>query len=135
MDGPVPLIKENLPISTGPEIVQVSRAPADDCFDYIIALIDEAWPDLLLTHPDPTQDAGRIDKIVAVSMKAKILVYAASPLFNGNTDQAGLQNRDGTPLFNSSYSDDKWARAASADPWASRRTSAATTPKPAPASP
>src|SRR3546814_8438527 len=47
-------------------------------------------------------------------MKAKILVYAASPLFNGNTDQAGLQNRDGTPLFNSSYSDDKWARAAAA---------------------
>src|SRR3546814_17813290 len=47
-------------------------------------------------------------------MKAKILVYAASPLFNGNTDQAGLQNRDCTPLFNSSYSDDKWARAAAA---------------------
>src|SRR3546814_18763971 len=107
MDGPVPLIKENLPISTGPEIVQVSRAPADDCFDYIIALIDEALPDLLLTHPDHTQDAGRIHKSVAVSMTAKILVYAASPLFNGNTDQAGLANMDGPHLFNTRYSEHK----------------------------
>src|SRR3546814_16493118 len=108
MDGPVPLIKENLPISTGPEIVQVSRAPADDCFDYIIALIDEALPDLLLTHPDPPEDAGRLDKIVVVSMKAKILVYVASPLFNGIIDQAGLQNKDGTPQFTSCYVDEKW---------------------------
>src|SRR5690606_24713503 len=114
MYGPIPLIRENLPISADPETVQVSRESIEDCFDYIITLIDEAIKDLPLTVEDPTQDAGRVDKIAAISIKAKIMVYAASPLFNGNSDQAGLANPDGTPLFNTEYSEEKWARAAAA---------------------
>jgi len=114
MYGPIPLIRENLPISADPETVQVSRESIEDCFDYIITLIDEAIKDLPLTVEDPTQDAGRVDKIAAISIKAKITVYAASPLFNGNSDQAGLANPDGTPLFNTEYSEEKWARAAAA---------------------
>src|SRR5690606_33991599 len=42
MYGPIPLIKENLPVSAGIEEVQIPRAPADECVDYIVSLLDEA---------------------------------------------------------------------------------------------
>ncbi|WP_447410789.1 hypothetical protein, partial [Clostridium perfringens] len=46
--------------------------------------------------------------------KAKVMVYAASPLFNGNTDEAGLKNQDGTQLFNQALNKEKWSAAADA---------------------
>src|SRR5690606_13895561 len=51
---------------------------------------------------------------VAYGLKAKVLTFAASPLFNGNTEQASLKNPDGTPLFNPEYSGAKWQLAADA---------------------
>ena len=36
MYGPIPLIRENLPISASIEAVQAKREPVDDCFNYIV---------------------------------------------------------------------------------------------------
>jgi hypothetical protein len=47
-------------------------------------------------------------------MKAKILMYAASPLFNGNPDYSNYTNNDGTHLFNATYDEKKWEKAAAA---------------------
>ena len=112
MYGPIPLIKNNLPISADANEVKVLRDPVDSCFNYIVKLIDEATADLPLNSLNMMQDAGRINQIIALSFKAKVLVTAASPLFNGNADQAGLKNPDGTPLFNLTYSKAKWDSAA-----------------------
>src|SRR5699024_2841105 len=57
---------------------------------------------------------GRITMPIALATKAKILVYAASPLFNGNTDYADYKNKDGTQLFNQVYDEEKWQKAAEA---------------------
>lgn len=114
MYGPIPLIKKNLPINASPEQVQVSRDPIDSCFKYIVQLIDEAIPDLPLVTYDPVQENGRITQVIAYAFKAKVLVYAASPLFNGNTDEAGLKNPDGTQLFNQTFSKAKWDSATAA---------------------
>ena len=46
MYGPIPLIKVNLPVSASVEEVQVKRQPVDECFDYIVSLLDEACADL-----------------------------------------------------------------------------------------
>ncbi len=108
MYGPIPLIKENLPIDAGVEEVKVFRDPVDSCFSYIVQLIDEATGDLPLNTLNIQDEAGRINQIIALSFKAKVLVYAASPLFNGNTDQVTLKNPDGTALFNTTYSKEKW---------------------------
>ena len=111
--GPVPLVKENLPISTSVNDVKVYRDPVDDCFAYIVELIDEAKDAL----PESINDAkylGKITKPVAYAMKAKILTYAASPLFNGNTDQVTLKNNNGVQLFNQTTSSEKWKLAAEA---------------------
>lgn len=108
MFGPIPLIKTNLPIDASVDEVKVFRDPVDSCFNYMVKLIDEAVDDLPLNTVDIQNEAGRINKVVAKSFKAKILVTAASPLFNGNTDQVGLKNSDGTALFNPTYSKAKW---------------------------
>src|SRR5213076_420636 len=42
MYGPIPLIKQNLPIDAGTDEVRVKRAPVDEAFAYIVLLLDEA---------------------------------------------------------------------------------------------
>lgn len=107
MYGPIPLIKTNLPIDADVNKVKVMRDPMDSCFEYVTSLLDEAIVDLPETIADPSR-YGRITQPIAASLKAKILVTAASPLYNGNTDQASLRNPDGTQLFNQVYDPQKW---------------------------
>jgi hypothetical protein len=111
MYGPIPLIKENLPIGASFEEAKLYRQTVDSCFAYVVQLLDEAVEDLPLNNLNQQQDAGRITKMVALSLKAKVLVTAASPLFNGNTEQAALKNPDGTQLFNQTESKEKWEQA------------------------
>src|SRR5690606_10582765 len=105
MYGPVPIVRENLPVDADVFAVKVEREPVDECFAYIVELLDEACEgDMLPTFVlDPASDYGRITKPIAKSLKAKVLVTAASPLFNGNNDQATLMNHDGTRLFDAEY--------------------------------
>jgi len=112
MYGPIPLVKENLPIDADVNQVKVSRAPVDSCFKYIVSLLNEATPNLPPVILDPGSEAGRITQPISLALKAKVLVTAASPLFNGNTDQAPLKNPDGTQLFNQKFSKVKWDSAA-----------------------
>jgi hypothetical protein len=86
----------------------------DSCFSYIISLIDRAIPDLPDQITDRQTELGRITKAIALSEKAKILVYAASPLFNGNPDYADFVDNKGMHLFNLEYDLAKWDSAAKA---------------------
>jgi hypothetical protein len=116
MYGPIPIGRENLPIDATPEEVAVYRDPVDDVVDYIVQLIDEALPDLPLRIENEVSELGRITQPVALTMKAKTLVTAASPLFNGNTAYAQFKDNRGVTLFNQDASEDakrrKWERAA-----------------------
>lgn len=113
MYGPIPLIRTNLPVSASIEEVQVQREPVDDCFDYIVSLLNEAIFDLPLKLQNETTETGRATKAVALAIKAKILVEAASPLFNGNTDYASFKRKvDGVQYFNQTFDVNKWEKAA-----------------------
>ena len=120
--GPIPLLKENFDISVDQNIMNQPRMKVDECVDYIVSLLDEAI-DAEYALPDKIMstytEAGRISKMSAMALKAKVLVFAASPLFNGNTDYAGfLDPIDGQPFFNQDASPEavkaKWQRAADA---------------------
>ena len=113
MYGPVPLIRENLSIDEGISQIRIRREPVDVCVDYIVQLIDEALiylPNNNIQQTDPSQ-YGRITAMIAMAIKAKVLVTAASPLFNGNTDYASYIDAVHGPLFNQVYSAEKWKRA------------------------
>lgn len=112
--GPIVLAKEEVPLATSPEDLQVYREPLDEVLDYIVELLDEAIPDLPITLPDPTTEQGRISKTIALSVKAKVLATAASPLFNGNPDYKGWIDNRGIQLISDTYDPSKWERAATA---------------------
>lgn len=114
MYGPIPLVRENLPITAEASKVRVPREPVDACVDYIVELLDEAAAVLPGRIEDEVAELGRITRAIALSVKAEVLVTAASPLFNGNPDYTGLAGPDGRPLFNTSHDPGKWERAAAA---------------------
>ena len=114
MYGPIPVIRENMPIWAGPEEVKVKREPVDVCVDYIVELLDEAALYLPFVITDELTELGRITRPIALTLKAEVLVLAASPLFNGNPDYIGFTDNDGQLLFNTEYDEDKWKVAAQA---------------------
>lgn len=114
MYGPIPIMRENIPVDASAEEVRVSRDPVDSVFNYIVELLDEAHGDLWPQVEDRNEQLGRITMPIELGLKAKILTYAASPLFNGNTDYAGFIDKDGEQLFNQTYDPKKWEIAAAA---------------------
>ena len=118
MYGPIPVIKENLPISSSPEEVRITRDPIDSVVNYVVQLLDEAYEDVNI--PDrivgsiESSELGRITKGMILALKAKVLVTAASPLFNGNPDYANFKNSKETSLFNPVYDPKKWELAVNA---------------------
>ncbi|MDB5015085.1 MAG: RagB/SusD family nutrient uptake outer membrane protein, partial [Daejeonella sp.] len=114
MYGPIPLIKENLAINSSTDEVRVKRAPVDEVVNYIVSLLDEAAPDLPGVIQNQSSELGRATKAIALSLKAEILLTAASPLFNGNPDYANFKDKDGINLFSTSVDLQKWSIAADA---------------------
>ncbi|MFL5743984.1 MAG: RagB/SusD family nutrient uptake outer membrane protein [Niastella sp.] len=112
--GPIPVVDKNIPISAPLSETQVKRQAVDSVVNYISDLLDSAAATLPASIANTASELGRITQPIALSLKAKLLVYAASPLFNGNPDFATLQGKGGQSLFNSTYSADKWQRAATA---------------------
>ncbi len=114
MYGPIPIIRENLPVDASVDEVRVYRDPIDDCIDYIVQLLDEAAPDLPDRIDMDLTELGRITKPIALAVKAKVLVTAASPMFNGNKDYTGFKDNRGVLLFNTDYDENKWIKAVNA---------------------
>ena len=91
----------------------VDRHPLEDNLQFIESEFDKAITDLPLTITDP-QWYGRINKAIVMAAKSRLLLYAASPLFNGCSLYQGLQNKDGKFLFPQSADPGKWEKAAQA---------------------
>jgi len=114
MYGPIPIVKENLSVNSAPNEVQVARNSVDDVTNYIVELLDEALVDLPASLPNDESDYGMINKPVAAAIKARVLVTAASPLFNGNSDYASFVDAEGNNLINTTFDAIKWEKAATA---------------------
>ncbi|UCS92121.1 RagB/SusD family nutrient uptake outer membrane protein [Echinicola marina] len=116
--GPVIILGEDVidpDLSTEDPLMQAARTPFDQCVDYIVDELDMAAEDLPLHYTDqPDQDYGRATKLMCMAVKSRMLLYAASPLFNGNGDYNDFKNQDGTSLMNTQYDASKWKRAADA---------------------
>ncbi|MGJ7032437.1 RagB/SusD family nutrient uptake outer membrane protein [Niabella hirudinis] len=110
--GPVPLVKDNLPVFTETATAKIPRSPSDEVFRYIYDLADEALADLPDMIYDLQNETGRFTQVMALSLKAKAAVLQASPLFNGDPDFSALANKDGTRLFPQAYDAAKWDTAA-----------------------
>lgn len=114
MYGPIPIVDENMPISADIDEVAVYRQPVDSCFTYVVNLIDEAAADLPDILDRSASEMGRITRPIALAIKARVLMTAASPLFNGNEDYSNFADKRGISLFNSEFDENKWQVAADA---------------------
>lgn len=112
--GPIPIVDKALPVSTDPEGVKVTRMPVDQIVDYMVKLIDDSYKDLPPVITMEATEMGRLTQPAALALKAKILLWAASPLFNGNKDYANFRNEEGKPFINQEFSREKWVRTAEA---------------------
>jgi hypothetical protein len=127
MYGPVVIADVNIPISATTEETRVKRMPVDSVVNYISNLYDEAAgdvsglydeaadnvfdSDLPLTISNVTTEMGRITLPIVLSMKARLWVTAASPLFNGNPDYRYFKDKDGVQLFPTEFDPEKWVKA------------------------
>jgi hypothetical protein len=110
--APIPIVDVNLPIDASDEDLRVHRKTIDEGVTYILNTLNTAIADL----PERTtgnNDLGRMDKVIAYAIKSKVSLYAASPLFNGNSEfYSDFVNHKGTPFFNQNVEVSKWEMAA-----------------------
>ncbi|RIJ48041.1 RagB/SusD family nutrient uptake outer membrane protein [Maribellus luteus] len=114
MYGPIHITDQSIPVSAETQATKVYRDPVNDCFQYVIDLLDESISDLPLAIQISKTELGRITKPIAVGIKARVMITWASPLFNGNPDYASLVDNKGTQLFPSNYDEERWQKAAEA---------------------
>lgn len=112
--GPIPIVDKYIPVHVSQEEVKVTRMPVDDVVEYMVNLIDNSYKSLPPKIALPAMEMGRLTQPAALAIKAKILLWAASPIFNGNTGYANFLNKEGKHLISQNYSREKWQRAADA---------------------
>lgn len=90
------------------------RQTARATLDSIVALIDQAIPYLPWMVEDPENWDGRFTQAAAMGLKARILLFGASPLFN--SDQPYLEGQASTDLLTwyGGYDPALWTAAADA---------------------
>lgn len=94
----------------------LDRNTLEENIDFIISELDKAIEMLYYEINDPgiglslSSNKGRVTKGAAMALKARVLLYAASPLYNGQNGTgifSGLQNLEGKKLF-PDYDASKW---------------------------
>lgn len=89
--GGVPLINQSL--SLNEDFTKLKRNTLEECINFITSECDSAAANLpLTTGTTPyiaANDLGRATKLAALSLKSRVLLYAASDLFNTTTWAGG----------------------------------------------
>ena len=111
--GGVPLLGNNVYYLE--DDVEFPRNSFEECINFIVDEIDMAKDSLLrLPLESPAQDGHAVTKQMAMALKSKVLLYAASPLFNGQPlSLPGHQNLMGY----ADYQEERWKLAADAAKW------------------
>ena len=107
--GPIILVKRYIPNDAPDSEIFAPLSPYVECVKYIAECYDNAAE--LLPETVIDTELGLPTRMSALSYKARLLLYAASPLVNGNSDYVGFDNHDGTPLMNTTYDPEKWKKA------------------------
>ncbi len=107
------------------ETLMIGQNPYDEVIDWIdkeLQDVAKILPPTYLNNQDFSHihgfkyPYGRATSIMALAVRARMLLFAASPLVNGNDDPdyAAFKNDKGEHIFNSTYDPKKWERAVNA---------------------
>lgn len=116
--GPIIIADKNYEPYDDIDLIRQERKPVEECFQYILGLIDDVLYDENGNEKEDLYNSrsevflGQIDRVVAKALKAKILLYRASPFFNGNSEfYSNFKNAAGEPYFPQTYDKEKWKEA------------------------
>lgn len=101
------------PVDAPESELMTSQAPYDKIVEWIDNELLDVSKNLPAVYPSNTE-WGKATSVMALAIRAKTLLYAASPLFNGNPDLKDWKNSEGEYLFDSEEKPAKWAKAAEA---------------------
>lgn len=93
--------------------LMTGQTPFDVVVDYCDKEMLEAAEALPAIYDDPSK-YGRVNKIMALTVRSRMLLFAASPLVNGNEWYKDHRNKEGELIFNPVYDHNKWIKAAAA---------------------
>lgn len=105
--GGMPIIRERLQLDDN---LKIPRASLREMLFFILQDIDEAYPALLDNALQNLR--GRVHKGVALALKSKVLLYAASPLFNTNEPYMDFGTNNNLICLNEPKNMVWWERAA-----------------------
>jgi hypothetical protein len=84
--GDVPLVTTTL---TNGQANTITRTPADQIVKFIVDELDAVAPYLPVSYiSEVNAEVGRATRVAAFALKARTLLYAASPLFNPSNDRS-----------------------------------------------
>ena len=109
--GPVVISDEAVPVHEAADQLNLLRSTIDEGFTYIVDLLEEAQPNLPIRLQFEDVELGRLTKPIVASIKARVLMTSASPLFNGNAVYSNFVNKKGDNLFPTQYDPAKWEKA------------------------
>ena len=114
--GPVPIVpNEGIDYTQSYEQIAIPRNSYEEVVDYISNEMIQAAKEIQYTKRDG-ENCARPTKGACLATRALALIYSASPLANGNNDTyaKSLVDDKGKALLNSTYKEEKWAKAAAA---------------------
>ncbi|KAA8485547.1 putative outer membrane starch-binding protein [Arcticibacter tournemirensis] len=116
--GPIPLLpEEGIDYTDSYAELATPRSTYEECADYIANEMLQAAKEMQTLGMRRGQDgSARATCGAALATRAKVLIYAASPLANGNKSSfaARLTDDTGKRLLSEDYKEEKWAKAAAA---------------------
>ena len=113
--GPIPITDSYIPMDS-PTSSYNGRSHYDYCVDWIANELDEAAKDLPAIRTK-ANEWGRATSTICKAVKARMLLYAASPLWNGEFYEPTWENKNfetpgyGKKLVSTTYDPKKWDRA------------------------
>jgi len=116
--GPIPILPDDgLDYTDSYEELAIARNTYDECAEFISNELLTAAKEMEALGMRRGQDGSSRPSVgAALAARAKVLLYAASPLANGNNSgyAAGLVDKQMKRLLSADYKEEKWAKAAAA---------------------
>ncbi|MBP2691219.1 MAG: RagB/SusD family nutrient uptake outer membrane protein [Muribaculaceae bacterium] len=111
--GPIAIVEKRVPMDASTSSFP-GRMHYDYCVKWICDRLDEAAEELPAKRP--ASETGRATSTICKALKSRILLYAASPLFNGKFPYPEWKNKVETPgygyeLISNTYDREKWVKA------------------------
>jgi hypothetical protein len=119
--GGVPIIKVAYSVNDDYESMKVVRSTFQETYDFIIGLLNEVMtkyagklpPNVVLTSLGNVE-FGRFPMSFAYALKARVELYAASPLFNTDRPYSAALGQNSNLICFMKYDKERWKKAADA---------------------